>query len=411
MTDAPSPIVPGRAARPATFAAALLAFVAAGCAAAGTSGDATSTNAPVAATLVDQQATAETRALFANLRALAGTAVLFGHQDDLAYGYTWTGEDGRSDVKETAGAYPAVYGWDVARLERDAQANIDGVSFVRMRGWIQDAYARGGVITLSWHMDNPVSGGNSWDTTRAVGAVLPGGSRHLEFRRWLDRFATFAHSLRGPGRDGRAAPIPVIFRPYHEMTGNWFWWGGRNTTPDEYRALWRYTVSYVRDTLGVHNLLWAYSPNAAGDETAARYLEFYPGDAYVDVLGLDEYFWPPREGQGDPAAALASHLRHVVQLADARGKVAALTETGYESIPDSTWWTGTLLRAIDSDSLTRRIGWVLLWRNATQSTQHPRHFYAPYPGHASAADFRRFRESPLVRFEDEIPDLYRPPRR
>ncbi len=57
---------------------------------------------------VDPRATPETRALFVNLRRLAGKAVLFGHQDDLAYGVQWFGEPGRSDVKETAGSYPAV---------------------------------------------------------------------------------------------------------------------------------------------------------------------------------------------------------------------------------------------------------------------------------------------------------------
>ena len=359
--------------------------------------------------LVDPRATAETRALFANLRALSRTNVLFGHQDDLAYGYTWIGEPGRSDVKETAGAHPAVYGWDVAGIEHGAPANIDRVDFARMRDWIRDGYRRGGVVTLSWHADNPVSGGNSWDTTRAVGAILPGGAKHALFRGWLDRVGAFALSLRGAGRDGRETLIPVVFRPYHEMTGSWFWWGGRHVTPAEYQALWRYTVRYVRDTLGVHNVLWSYAPNAAGDETAARYLEYYPGDEFVDVLGLDEYFWPPRDGQprGDPSGALAGHLRHLVRLAESRGKVAALTETGYESIPDSTWWTGTLLPALRAEPGAAHVAWVLVWRNATRSAHHPRHFYAPHPGHPSVADFRRFRDEALVMFEDELPDLYR----
>ena len=128
--------------------------------------------------LVDPHATPETRALFGSLRRLAGKALLFGHQDDLAYGVHWFGEPGRSDVKETAGSYPAVYGWDVGGLERDAGANLDAVAFERQRGWIAEGYGRGGVITLSWHMRNPVTGGNAWDTTQAVAAILPGGAQH-----------------------------------------------------------------------------------------------------------------------------------------------------------------------------------------------------------------------------------------
>jgi mannan endo-1,4-beta-mannosidase len=102
-------------------------------------------------------------------------------------------------------------------------------------------------------------------------------------------------------------------------------------------------------------------------------------------------------------------LRHIVELAEARGKIAALTETGVEAVPDSLWWTGTLLAGIESDSVARRIAWVLVWRNANFEREHRYHFFAPYPGHPSAADFVRFHQDSLVRFEDELPDLYLAP--
>ena len=272
-----------------------LALLVAGCASAPRAVDpapeAGSAPALAAADPVDPRATPETRALFHNLRRLARTNVMFGHQDDLAYGYTWHDEPGRSDVKETAGSYPAVYGWDLSRLERDAGAGSGGLNVSRLRGWILEGYRRGGVITVSWHMDNPVTGGNTWDTTRAVPAILPGGAKHADYRRWLDRFGRFAMSLRGPNRHGDTTLVPIVFRPFHENSGGWFWWGRGRATPDEFKQLWRYTVHYVRDTLGVHNLLWAYSPNGMGDSTRARIVETYPGDEYVDVLGLDQYFF------------------------------------------------------------------------------------------------------------------------
>jgi mannan endo-1,4-beta-mannosidase len=357
---------------------------------------------------VDPAATPETRALFEKLRAMMGQGVLFGHQDDLAYGYHWRAEPGRSDVRETAGAYPAVYGWDLGGIEMGAPANLDGVPFERMREWMAEGFGRGGVVTASWHLRNPVSGGDSWDTTRAVAAILPGGARHAEYRRWLDRVADFALSLRGRTRDGREVAIPVVVRPFHEMTGGWFWWGSGHARREEYVALWRFTVDYLRRERGVHNLLYAYSPNVGGDPGWERYLDFYPGDAYVDVLGWDEYFWPSRPGDADPAARLTTHLRWLVAEAERRGKVAALTETGYETVPDSLWWTGTLRRAIASDSLARRIAWVLVWRNAYRPGRAADHFYAPYAGHPSAADFARLKRDPLFFFEDELPDLYRP---
>jgi mannan endo-1,4-beta-mannosidase len=110
-------------------------------------------------------------------------------------------------------------------------------------------------------------------------------------------------------------------------------------------------------------------------------------------------------------ATLVRRLRDVAELAEARGKVAALTETGVEGVPDSTWWTGTLLGALRADPAARRIAWVMVWRNAPRTPQQPRHFYAPHPGHPSAADFRRFRDDPLIAFEDELEDMYRLPGR
>src|SRR4051812_34732206 len=148
----------------------------------------------------DSLATPETVALFLNLRQLAREHVLFGHQDDLAYGYDWVAEPGRSDVKEVSGSYPAVYGWELSGLETGKAKNIDGVDFNQMRGWIAEGYRRGGVITVSWHMDNPVTGGNAWDTTSAIAQLLPGGPRHAQFTRSLDRLAAFLGSLRGAGR-------------------------------------------------------------------------------------------------------------------------------------------------------------------------------------------------------------------
>lgn len=348
----------------------------------------------------DPEATAETRALFHNLYRLAPRAILYGHQDDLAYGVSWWAEPGRSDVKAVTGSYPAVYGWDVGDLEHGAERNLDGVRFDDMRRWIIEGFQRGGIITISWHMDNPVSGGNAWDTTRAVDAILPGGPQHALFRSWLDRFADFVRTLRGvpPGRTDTVA-IPIIFRPYHEWTGSWFWWGRGHCTPDEFIQLWRFTVDYLRREKGLHNLLLAYSSDRF--HSPEDYLERYPGDDYVDLLGFDDYHSHKSE---ETLPFLIRELHDVVRMARARGKLAALTETGYEAIPDSTWWTGKLLRALDHDDTTRQIIYVLTWRNAYN---RPGHYFAPYPGHPSAEDFRRFKAHPLIYFEDELPDLYR----
>ncbi|MDX1430320.1 MAG: glycosyl hydrolase, partial [Rhodothermales bacterium] len=303
------------------------------------------------------------------------------------------------DVHDVTGAYPAVYGWELGDLENGVAANLDTVNFKEMQGWIREGYRRGGIITISWHMDNPQSGGSAWDTTRAVHTIVPGGRNHDLYLTWLDRFVEFVGGLKTGSFSwlGIGKPVPIIFRPFHEHTGSWFWWGKDNVTPEEYVRLWRFTIEYLRDKKGLHNLIYAYSTDVF--DTEEEYLEHYPGDDYVDILGYDDYHSLRSD---ETVSEMTERLRKLVLLAEARGKIAALTETGSEGVRDPHWWTNRLLRAVESDPIARRIAWALVWRNANF-----KHHYAPYAGHPSASDFVAFYQSPFVLFGDKLPDLYR----
>jgi mannan endo-1,4-beta-mannosidase len=146
----------------------------------------------------DKKSTVETINLLANLETLLSKGIMFGHQDDLAYGVGWQYVPGKSDVKSIAGDYPAVYGWDLTGIESGQETNLDGVPFDKMRGFMQEGYERGGVITMTWHPGNPLTGGNAWDTTNgAVAAVLPGGDKHNLFKGYLDRLAAFMLDVKG----------------------------------------------------------------------------------------------------------------------------------------------------------------------------------------------------------------------
>ena len=360
--------------------------------------------------LVDPNATPETRALYRNLFALQGKQVLFGHQDSLAYGFHWTAEPDRSDVKDVTGSFPAVYGWDLGHLEKVDAQNLDGVSFELMRESIKKSFARGGVITISWHLINPVTGGGYNDTSApAVAEILPGGSKHEVFKTFLDALVEFNQSLVVDG-----VQVPIIFRPWHEHNGEWFWWGKGHVTEDDYIQLWRFTVEYIRDEKQQHNLIYAFSPDRSRmnlDSLEADYLYAYPGDDYVDVIGFDNYW-----DLGHPAntASLEEQREHFVRsltavsrIAQEKGKLAALSEGGAEAIPDPEFWTGHLLKGLEANEDTRRISWVLVWRNATNGGYNSKHHYVPYPGHASADDFVRFKQRERVLFEDELPPLYR----
>ncbi|CAL1517170.1 Mannan endo-1,4-beta-mannosidase [Chitinophaga sp. MM2321] len=357
--------------------------------------------------LTDKNATAETAALFYNLQQLAKTNILFGHQADTEQGYGWGDASGTSDVKAVTGAYPAVYGSDflfIASFQRnswfDNQAQITKAQAIA-------AYKRGGINTFCWHYWNPVSsvvatdwnegvnGDFYWDNSPvpAVQQILPGGTHHAVFKASLKRVADFAKSLISDGKS-----VPVIFRPFHEFDGDWFWWGKAHCTAAEYKDLYRFTVTYLRDSLHVNNFLYAFSPDR-NFTTETQYLERYPGDEYVDLVGCDNY-WDLRANGADIILA-ASKLKIVSDYAKAKNKLAALTETGLELKANPTkndWYTQTLLKVLKQQQV--ELAYVLLWANRTNA------YFTPYPAHPAAADFTKFKHDPYLIFGDKLPDVY-----
>ncbi|GAA4170558.1 glycoside hydrolase family 26 protein [Gryllotalpicola koreensis] len=369
----------------------------------------------------DPALTPEAHALFDKLHALTGTAALFGQQDALAYGRTWSGgHGGRSDVHDTVGAHPAVIGFDLGRLELGNAANIDGVLFDDMVTWIREGHANGCLITLSWHSVNPLTGGGYDENTApgSVAAVLPDGPQHALFLEWLDRLAAFNRRL----VDDTGRPIPIVFRPFHEHSGSWFWWGvGDENHPgsasaDEFAELWRMTVRELRDERQQHNLIYAISPDRSRlplDGFEEHYLRGYPGDEWVDVLGIDNYFDTGRADNPIPPeqhfANFIAVLEKVAALAQARGKLAAQTELGNAGALTGNAddpWTGFLARAAAATPLTRRILWYLAWRNASGDTGSSG-LGTPTADESTAPDFRKLAADPFIRFSDRMPAIYR----
>jgi len=343
-----------------------------------------------------EASTAATRAAVDRLRwtleqLRASGRFALGHEDGTAYGVGWTADADRSDVKSVCGSHPAVYGWDLFRIENGAPANGDGVSFDLMRQRIQEAHRRGGINTVSWHVDNPVTHGDAWDTTPAVLASVPGGSHHAVYRGFLERVADFLESCRGD--DGEL--IPIIFRPFHEHTGSWFWWGRNHTTDAGYVALWRFTVDYLRKERGFSQLLFAFSPGGADLRTAQDYLFRYPGDAYVDVMGVDHYY-------DTDVASLVRAVGVTVAVADTHHKAAALTEFGIQDglneLTPPHWFSRNFFEPLVRDPKASRIAYALAWRNAGLD-----HCFLPYPGHPTEADFRRMCDDPRLVLQRDLP--------
>lgn len=334
--------------------------------------------------------TPETERLLNNLTTIHNHGYMFGHHDDTVYGIGWEGDSARSDVQSVCGDYPAVISFDLGHIELGDSVNLDNVPFDKIRQESINQYLRGGMISMSWHLDNPKTGSTSWDVSdkTVVASILPGGENHAKFMGWMEKLTVFLNSIQTA--DG--TKVPILFRPWHEHTGSWFWWGQDLCSNEEYKALWTLTTDYLKKN-GANHLLYAYSPGGdVADSTA--YLERYPGDEQINVIGFDTY-------QFDKTAYLHTMKRSLdilTEVGKAHHKVMAVTETGYEGVPDAQWWTETLAPALADYP----IAYVLVWRNAREKVTH---FYAPYPGQVSAEDFTAFHRQPRTLFTQDTKEL------
>lgn len=341
----------------------------------------------------DKSATDATKRLYNNLFTQAEKGFMFGHQDDLAYGIGWRNIDGESDVKRVSGQYPAVFGWDLGHIELDSANNLDGVPFEKIRQYIQKVHKMGGVNTITWHLRNPLNGKTAWDVDSVVKHILVGGDKYPVYESWLSKVAVFLNSL----KDKNGNAIPVIFRPFHEHTGSWFWWGKKHCSTEEYKKLYQQIVQYMGKK-GVHHALYSYSTDNFPDE--AEYLERYPGDDFVDILGFDTYHREASESNEKFVSNLDRMLTTLENYAQKHQKIFAITETGLEKVTEKNWWTNILLRGIGN----HKISYVLVWRNG-----RPDHYYAPYPGQISAKNFVVFTQKPNVYLIEKVKkvNLYR----
>jgi hypothetical protein len=343
---------------------------------------------------VDKSASKQTKSLYFNLKKLLHKGIMFGHQDDLAYGVEWKYVTGKSDVKEITGDYPAVYGFELGRIELDQPVNIDSVPFDSMRHYIRTVYDRGGVVTLSWHLNNPLTEKTAWDAAPGtVASILPGGEKNDLYKSWLDKVANFIVSLKGKNGE----QIPVVLRLFHELNGNWFWWGKDHCTPEEFKQLWHFTVSYLRDIKNIHQCLYAYNTDRFNSKE--EYLLKYPGNEWVDVVGFDIY---QRKGGAEGNAAfvkdLNDMLNRIEEIAAANKKIPALTEFGYAQVPDSTWWTNVFYKVLDH----HKISYALAWRNAGFNQAGKAEFYVPYKGQISEKDFIKFSKQRNILFQKDL---------
>ena len=318
------------------------------------------------------------------LKGYTGTdRIMFGQQNAGHIGVTIANNDGtESDCRNLCGKHPAVIG-------------VDTLSFLGYEGKMNDLikivknlHKQGCIVTLSSHMPNFTLGGdefydfspNNTDGDCAK-RIMKGGDLNAKYLRFLDMIADFADKC----VDLEGDPIPMIFRPFHEDNGDWFWWGRKHLADDKYVTLFRYTVDYLQEQKGIRSFAYSYSPN--GHFANERdFLRRYPGDDYIDVLGMDIYRDKPSKDDKF-FEKLKTSMEVLWKLSLEHGKPYALTEIGirvldscgghYEGLAPAgnkvTDFFTELLSFVSSFEAGARCSYFLTWANFSDQQ-----FWAPY---------------------------------
>jgi mannan endo-1,4-beta-mannosidase len=290
---------------------------------------------------VNPNASVPARRLLAFLYQLKGKGILSGQHDYLEAPDTYPGQ-----IFKLTGKYPAVHGYELGAITGQSAADI-----ARQRSSVVESAIRwhkaGGIVTMMFHARYPGTAPLWVNVQRATSeqefarVVTPGTAEYNHLIRDIDEVADYLKRLRDAG-------VPVLWRPYHEMNGGWFWWGKKSRFVD----LW--TIMFDRYTRhhGLDNLLWVWNPNAP-NAYADPFERYYPGHDKVDILAVDIYNNDYKQSHHDQLARLSA------------GKPIAIGENGEMPNPSSlqtsqpnwiwfmTW--GKMLRENNSDAVIRNV--------------------------------------------------------
>lgn len=265
----------------------------------------------VTSSLINKNSTANTKKLYSFLKDSYGKYVITGQQCDGGI----NGNEFKA-IKNLTGDYPALLGLDL--MDYTPSRTAFGASSSTVEKAIEFA-DKGGIVTLCWHWNAPTeylystaNNSDGWwggfytkSSNFDIAKVMNG--QDAKGKKLIDRdIKEIAKQLKRLEKAG----VPVIWRPLHEASGGWFWWGAKG--PDAYKKLWKYLYNELTNTYGCNNLIWVYNGQSA---------DWYPGDEYVDIVGEDIY---PGNHVYDPQV---SRFRQAINYGS-KTKITALTENG-----------------------------------------------------------------------------------
>ena len=262
------------------------------------------------------------------LYSIQGKRTLSGQHNQL-YNMSYPSEE----VQSITGYYPVVWGgeWGFS----DTRHNSDNIAYrPSLLEEIQRQHEAGRIVVMTYHQANPTIGEPCDFETGVLGNLTaaqwdqlftPHSEIRLSWEAHIDRLAEAFLLL-------QSKQIPIIFRPYHEMNGDWFWWGGNS---DRFKTLWNLIYDRFVNHHKINNLLWAWNP----DKPWPGVVDFYPGHITVDLVGTDIY---PNKDR--PETYPQEWYDQMISIAD--GRPVALSENSQVPTPEEldrmpwSYWMG-----------------------------------------------------------------------
>ncbi len=274
---------------------------------------------------------AEAERLMDYLMQLRGKGILLGQ-------HTLTMEQEElHHIEQMTGKLPALCGFELLSYSpniREEACNAEALQEIRAnRGTLQRAYEwaqRGGIVTLTWHWYSPLGGRDKSFYTKNTDfdpakALIDGTPEQIAFYADMDAIAVHLQGFRD-------RKIPILWRPFHEAHGDWFWWG--RSGHEVAKRLWQAMYRYYTDVKHLDNLIWVWNSPAP---------DGYVGDEYCDILSADWYLEPHMHTALAEQYALLRQVSAQKPMAIGENgilpDVAAIAQAG----PDWLWfmtWSG-----------------------------------------------------------------------
>jgi mannan endo-1,4-beta-mannosidase len=235
-----------------------------------------------------------------------------------------------------SGKYPVIYGCELGMTAGESSERAEQIRLNVVKKAIS-WWNQGGIVTLCWHESLPGSAVQTFKNTQKRISqeefdtfITPGTEQNKLLLAEIDQIAIYLKMLQD-------VHVPILWRPYHEMNGPWFWWGKKNNFKDLWNLLYDRLTNYHH----LNNLIWVFGPNCPINPNVAPYDKYYPGSSRVDILGFDAYVNKTSEFKPE-------WYDDLVKLSD--GKPVAMAECGM--LPTIEQFKG----------MYSKLSWYLTWR-------------------------------------------------